>query len=102
MACFLRYKDNHLRLSTLYRRSLVYHWRSHFATMLGVAAAATVLAGALMVGESMRGSLRELAVGRLGRVDYALAAQKYFHDSLASRMAESAEFSAGYAQACPV
>ncbi|UCD28505.1 MAG: ABC transporter permease [Planctomycetota bacterium] len=91
-----------MRLLTLYRRSLVYHWRSHLASTLGVAAAAAVLTGALVVGDSIRGSLHELAVGRLGRVDYALVAQRFFREALASEIAESPEFSACCTQACPI
>lgn len=102
MVCFQKYKDNHLRLSRLYRRSLVYHWPSHLATVLGVAAAATILSGALMVGDSMRGSLDELAIGRLGRVDYALTAQRFFREELALELTESAELSSCGSQACPI
>ncbi|MHC4446149.1 MAG: hypothetical protein ACYTA5_26445 [Planctomycetota bacterium] len=96
MAYFQKCKDDRLQLSTLYHRSLIYHWRAHLATVMGVAAAATVLVGALMVGDSMRGSLRELAVSRLGRVDHALVAQRFFRETLASPI------SAQYQQACPI
>ena len=37
--------------------------------MLGVAAAVSVLGGALVVGDSVRGSLRDIALGRLGRTE---------------------------------
>ena len=56
----------------LLQRSLRFHWRIHLAVALGVAAAAAVLTGALLVGDSVRGSLRHLVLDRLGRIDEAL------------------------------
>ena len=47
-------------------RSLTYYWRTNVAVVLGVATAVSVLAGALLVGDSVRGSLRDLLLGRLG------------------------------------
>ena len=41
-------------------RSLTYYWRTNVAVVLGVATAVSVLAGALLVGDSVRGSLRDL------------------------------------------
>ncbi|MEW6252642.1 MAG: ABC transporter permease [Planctomycetota bacterium] len=67
----------------LRRRSLVYHWRTHVATLLGVAAAGAVLIGALLVGDSMRGSLRANALDRLGRVALAVQSPRYFRAALA-------------------
>ena len=72
-----------LRLANLYRRSLAFHWPTHLATMLGVVVASAVLTGALMVGDSMRGSLKATALKRLGRVDHALMARHFFRESLA-------------------
>ncbi len=40
--------------------------------MLGVAVAVAVLAGALVVGDSVRGSLRDQALGGLGRTEHAI------------------------------
>ena len=57
-----------MRLWTLQRRSLSFHWRTNLAVTLGVAVGTAALTGALLVGDSMRGSLREVALGRLGRV----------------------------------
>ena len=68
-----RYEMNEGTLSvtrlTLVTRSLTFHWRTNLAVLLGVAAASAVLAGALVVGDSVRGSLREIALGRLGRTE---------------------------------
>src|SRR5437763_15436982 len=52
-------------------RNLVFHWRGNLAVMLGVAVGSAVLTGALLVGDSLRGSLRERAERQLGGVDAA-------------------------------
>lgn len=70
-------------------RSATYHRRTNLAVALGAAVATASLTGALMVGDSMRGSLREIAVGRLGRVDHSLVAQRFFRQALADELAVS-------------
>ncbi len=64
-------------------RSLSYYKSIHLAVALGVAVGAAVLAGALLVGDSVRGSLRDLTLDRLGKIDHALAADRYFREALA-------------------
>ena len=68
--------------STLVLRSATYHWRTNLAVVLGVATAVAVLAGALLVGDSVRGSLRDIAVGRLGRADHVLSSTGFFPERL--------------------
>jgi len=71
---------------TLVWRGITYHWRTHFAVALGVATAVAVLAGALLVGDSVRGSLREMVLDRIGRTDYAVAAANPFRAQLAREL----------------
>lgn len=52
-------------------RNLGFHWRGNLAVLLGVAVGSAVLTGALLVGDSLRGSLRERAERQLGGVDAA-------------------------------
>lgn len=59
-------------------RNLRHFWRSSLAIAAGSAVATAVLAGALLVGESVRGSLRRLTLERLGGADHALAGQRFF------------------------
>ena len=66
------------------RRSLIHYWRVHLGLLLGAAVAATALTGALLVGDSVRGSLRDLALARLGRIDYALTSERFFRSELAT------------------
>ena len=64
------------------RRSLIYFWRINLAVALGVAVATAVLTGALIVGDSVRGSLRDLSLSRLGKIDHALVSERFFRESL--------------------
>jgi len=65
------------------RRSLIHYWRIHLGFLLGTAIASTALTGALLVGDSMRGSLRDLALERLGRIDHVLVSERFFRSDLA-------------------
>ena len=56
-----------MKSSTLILRGLTYYWRTNVAVVIGVATAVAVLAGALVVGDSVRGSLRDLVLLRLGK-----------------------------------
>lgn len=72
-------------------RSLIHFWRIHLAVLLGTAVATAVLTGALLVGDSVRGSLRDLTLDRLGRIDYALVSEQFFRGELvASLLSEPA------------
>lgn len=70
----------------LLTRSLRYHRGIHFAVALGVAVGAAVLAGALLVGDSVRGSLRDLTLDRLGNIEQALVADRFFREELAEEI----------------
>ena len=71
-----------MRPATLVLRSLRHFWRTNLAVVLGVATAVAVLAGALLVGESVRGSLRRTALERLGRTDLAVLGSAFFREDL--------------------
>ena len=58
---------------------------------LGVAAAVAVLGGALIVGDSVRGSLRDLALGRLGRTYDVVSSAGFFGADLAAHLATTTE-----------
>ena len=82
--------------------SLTYHWRMNLAVACGVAAAAAVLSGALLVGDSMRGSLRRLTLDRLGRIDEVLLTDRFFREKLAEQLAARPDFKEYFADAVPV
>src|SRR3954454_6885262 len=50
-------------------RNLGYHWRGNLAVLLGVAVGSAVLTGALLVGDSLRGSLRDRVERQLDGID---------------------------------
>jgi len=72
-------------------RGMSYHLGAHVATALGIAVAAMVLAGALLVGDALRAGLRERALGRLGWVDAALSTVKPFGQDLANALLPGAQ-----------
>ena len=67
-------------------RSLVYYRRSNTAVVLGAAVGVAVITGSLLVGDSATGSLRDLALRRLGRADFALTSGAFFREQLAADM----------------
>jgi hypothetical protein len=79
-----------MRSATLLRRSVLYHWRTNLAVVVGVAVAVAVLAGALMVGVSVRASLRDLVLQRLGRTDHVVLSSGFFRDPLATAFERAA------------
>lgn len=87
---------------TLRNRSLRFHWRASIAVILGSAAGSAALIGALFVGDSMRVSLRETALARLGPVDYALEGGRFFRASLAEDIAADSEIKKSDMAICPL
>lgn len=88
--------------SRLVLRSLVYYWRTNAAVVLGVATAVAVLAGALLVGDSVRGSLRGLVLERLGRTDHVVVSTGYFREQLAADVRDDPVFDARFSGICPI
>jgi len=76
-------------------RSILYHWRTNVAVVLGVVAATAVIGGALVVGDSVRESLRRLTLERLGNVDFAMQSPRFVREDLATELnrEQSSEFS---------
>jgi hypothetical protein len=91
-----------MSLGRLILRSLVHHWRSHAAVAGGVATSVAVLAGALTLGASVRGSLRALRLERLGNTDWALSSTGYFGEDLEARLLAPAPSPAPVRAACPL
>ena len=65
--------------------SFKYFWQIHLTVALCTAVATGVLAGALIVGDSVRGSLRSLTTERLGTIQHALLADHFFQPELLDR-----------------
>ncbi|HOX56125.1 MAG TPA: ABC transporter permease [Candidatus Paceibacterota bacterium] len=67
-----------MTLWTLIRRNLRFHARAHLGVVLGAAIGSAALIGALVVGDSVRETLTNMALRRLGKIHFALSA----HDRL--------------------
>ena len=86
----------------LVRRGLSHYWRTNLAVVAGVATAVAVLSGALLVGDSVRGSLRDLVVDRLGRTDRAVFASGFFREQFAADLQNDPAFRQAFASAVPL
>lgn len=82
-------------------RSLLFYWRTHAAVLLGAAAATAVVGGAFVVGDSVRGSLRQMTLVRLGRIDHAISSQRFFREALADELAKDPDFASRFTNAAP-
>src|SRR5213596_3957 len=72
---------------TLIFRSLRFHSRAHLGALLGAAVGSAVLIGALVVGDSVRLTLRDRALERLGRTQLALSSgDRFFTQTLSRRL----------------
>ena len=90
----------------LTRRGLRYYRREHLLVAAATAVAVAVLVGALVVGDSVRGSLRAAFTERLGATDYAILPTHAFSDDpdsgLAARLAARDEYRARFEPAVPI
>lgn len=77
------FPDPMFSLSKLYTRNLFYHWRGNLVVLLGVAAGSAILTGALLVGDSLRGSLQARVERQLGGVDAVMLSARPLRMSLA-------------------
>jgi putative ABC transport system permease protein len=76
-------------MRTVVLRNLAHYWRTNAAVVAGVAVAVAVLSGALLVGQSVRASLRALALQRLGATEYVVSADRFFREDLAAALVAS-------------
>ena len=75
-----------LSLRTFPLRNARYHWRSNLPVLLGVAVGAAALTGALVVGDSLRGSLRDRAERQLNGVESAYVGPRLVRTDLAEQL----------------
>ncbi|HWP44878.1 MAG TPA: ABC transporter permease, partial [Blastocatellia bacterium] len=87
---------------TLIKKSLTYYWRTNLAVVIGVATAVSVLAGALLVGDSVRASLRDLFLSRLGRTEMVVSSMNFFREQLAQDVQSDPRFAERFSGACPL
>ncbi|QDU62760.1 FtsX-like permease family protein [Planctomycetes bacterium Pan216] len=83
-------------------KSLVFHGAMNLTILLGCAVGSAVLVGAMLVGDSMRGSLRAMTLERLGGIDQALVTDRFFPRDLPQRLAENPGFSKDFASSAAI
>jgi len=67
-------------------KGLAWHGRSYLAVGASIATTCAVICGALLVGDSVRESLRLQAIERLGRTRHALVSPTFFREELAAEL----------------
>ena len=82
-------------------RTLRHYWRTNLAVVAGVTTAVAVLAGSLLVGQSVQASLRDLLAARIGATDYVVSADRFFGEELA-RAFTAAGPAGGRPASCPI
>ena len=75
-----------LTLTGLALRNVRWFWRTNLSIILGVAVATAVITGALVVGDSVRGTLRALVGERLGKTESVLGSSGFFREELAAEL----------------
>lgn len=72
-----------LTFGQLLWRNLLFFRRTNLAVICGVIAATAVISGALIVGDSVRSSLRQISLDRLGKIDHVVNGGRFFREQLA-------------------
>ena len=91
-----------MTLLALVRRNIVHFWPTNLAVIGGVAVAVAVLAGALLVGSSVRASLRTLALERLGAIDQVVTSLNFVREELAAELLEADGMASAFGGAAPI
>lgn len=78
-----------MNIFTLAKQSLTFYWRKNVGLFLTAVVSAAILTGALLVGDSVRYSLRRIVELRLGNTQLALVSQgRFFGQPLAERLSK--------------
>ena len=91
-----------MTLTTLVRRNLLHFWQTNLAVVAGVGVAVAVLAGALLVGSSVRASLQSLALERLGAVDVVVTSAGFVREELADELFATGTMRDRFAAVAPI
>jgi putative ABC transport system permease protein len=78
-----------LTIRTFPLRNLTFHWRGNLPVLLGAMVGAAVLTGALLVGDSLRGSLRARADRQLNGVQSAWLGTRFIRAEVAKNIPDS-------------
>ena len=67
-----------MTIGTLTWRGVRFYWRTHLGVVAGTCVTSAILTGALVVGDSARWTLEQMAQARLGKTEMALMTQDHF------------------------
>ncbi|MGB9595742.1 MAG: ABC transporter permease, partial [Candidatus Poribacteria bacterium] len=68
-------------------KGIRFYWQNHIGVMLCVAISTAVILGALIVGDSVRYSLKKIAMSKIGKINLVLNSQdRFFRDILAKEL----------------
>jgi putative ABC transport system permease protein len=71
-------------------RSLIHYRRTNIGVLLGTMVSTAIFVGALLTGDSARGSLRRIVYERLGKIEFALhTSNRFFRSRLAQDLSDS-------------
>ncbi|MEI6539631.1 MAG: hypothetical protein WCO86_08915, partial [Planctomycetota bacterium] len=70
-------------------RSMLFYRRSHLVVMMAVAVSTAVIGGSLIVGDSVRASLRQMTLSRLGGISHVLHSPRFVREQLAEELSKS-------------
>ncbi|MEZ5324422.1 MAG: ABC transporter permease [Verrucomicrobiales bacterium] len=80
----------------LVKRGIVYYWRWHLGLLVGVAITSAIVSGSLIVGDSVRATLKRQNELRLGKADVALVGgDRFFTSALVDSLAAPNSLRAG-------
>ncbi|MBN2532255.1 MAG: ABC transporter permease [Spirochaetales bacterium] len=78
-----------MRIHTLIKQNIIYHWKTHLSLFLGTVLTSAILIGALTVGDSVRESLKKMTLKRLGNTVYGMELKEgYVRAQLAGNIEE--------------
>jgi ABC-type antimicrobial peptide transport system permease subunit len=79
-----------MRRARLVTKSIRHYWRTHLGVVAGAAVATAVLVGAMVIGDSVRYSLRRQALQRLGQTHLAMMTRdRFFRTSLTEEVSSA-------------
>ncbi|MCE2810401.1 MAG: hypothetical protein LW850_08360, partial [Planctomycetaceae bacterium] len=70
-------------------RTILHFFRLLLPVALGVAVSSAVIVGALLVGDSMRGSLKHIALDRIGSIERMIVSPRWFEQTALDRAKQS-------------
>jgi len=79
-----------MNLWKLLLRSIAFYRKTHLWVVLGTVISTAILVGALVIGDSVRHSLQQIVLDRLGTTEFALSSgNRFFQTQMADNLSES-------------